>query len=215
VVEDLVELEREQVVDLRDARVDHRLRVAATGDRALEHLGDEALDEVLAARLRLGVPPADAACSDDLARGATTRRRRCTTRPAGQPGSQPSVSPPGARAPCAAAHLVGVAERRLEHLVELLVGLQRAAQVGQLRAQVEQLAQRLHLAGDGVGREVVDAAEVEVDGQLGRVGLLAQLVLDGEREVRLHARQHVVEVVGRDLDELPLLERGAARWAAP
>jgi hypothetical protein len=40
----------------------------------------------------------------------------------------------------------------------------------------------------------------------GASGLVAQLVLDREGEVRLHAGQHVVEVVGRDLDELAVLE---------
>ena len=40
----------------------------------------------------------------------------------------------------------------------------------------------------------------------GAFGIFGQLVLDGEREVWLHARQHVIEVVRRHLDELPLLE---------
>ena len=69
-----------------------------------------------------------------------------------------------------------------------------------------QLAERLHLLRHRFGREVVHAAEVEIDGELRRIRIFGQLVLDGERQMRLHAGQHVIEVVGRDLDELSLFQ---------
>src|SRR3954470_7401081 len=83
-------------------------------------------------------------------------------------------------------HLVRVAQRGLQRIVERLVGLQRATQVGELRAQLEQLAQRLDLPRHGLGREVVEAAEVQLDAELRRVRLITQLVLDAELEARLH-----------------------------
>src|SRR6478752_3796491 len=89
-------------------------------------------------------------------------------------------------------HLVGVAERRLQDLVELLVGLQRPAQIGELCPKIEQLTQRFHLLRNGFGREVIHAAEIEIDRELGRVRVFRQLVLDGERKMRLHACEHVV-----------------------
>src|SRR5262245_44257647 len=88
-------------------------------------------------------------------------------------------------------HFVSVAERRLEDLVELLVGLQRPAQVGELGPEIEQLTQWLHLLRNGFGREVIHAAEVEIDRELRRVRVFRQLVLDGEREVGLHAGEHI------------------------
>ena len=51
VVHHLVQLQRNQVIDLRDARVDHHLGVAGDGHGAIEHLRDEFLDQVLAALL--------------------------------------------------------------------------------------------------------------------------------------------------------------------
>src|SRR6185437_12250814 len=42
-------------------------------------------------------------------------------------------------------HLVFVAQCGLKNVVQLVVALQRTAQVGQLRTQIEQLLERLHL----------------------------------------------------------------------
>src|SRR6185437_2672598 len=74
-------------------------------------------------------------------------------------------------------HLVFVAQGRLQNVVELLVALQRAAQVGQLVAQVEQLLERLHLPRHSVGREVIQALEREIDAEFPGIRILAQLVL--------------------------------------
>src|SRR6476469_4572797 len=103
-------------------------------------------------------------------------------------------------------HLVSVTERRLQDLIELLVGLQRPAQIGELCPEIQQLTQWLHLLRDRIGREVIHAAEIEIDRELRRIRVFGQLVLDAEREVRLHACQHVVEVIRRHLDELALLQ---------
>ena len=48
-VQDLVQLDGEQVIDLRDARVDHGLGVARDRHGALQDLVDELLHQVLAA----------------------------------------------------------------------------------------------------------------------------------------------------------------------
>ena len=68
--------------------------------------------------------------------------------------------------------------------------------------------QRLDLSRDRVRREVVQALEVQVDAELARVRLLAQLVLDRECRCGFMLVEHVVEVVGGDLDELAVLELG-------
>src|SRR6185436_3981027 len=68
-------------------------------------------------------------------------------------------------------HLVGIAERRLQDFVELLVGLQRPAQIRELRPEIEQLTQRLYLLCDGLGREVIHAAEIQIDRELRRIGI--------------------------------------------
>src|ERR1700685_3132362 len=48
-VHDFIQLQREQVIDLRDARVNHHLRIFGDGHRTVEHLRDKFLYQVLAA----------------------------------------------------------------------------------------------------------------------------------------------------------------------
>ena len=72
VVHDFVELERNQVIDLRDARVDHHLGVARDGHGAIQHLRDELLDQVLAALLGCRFD-AEAAFLDNLVEQSTFR----------------------------------------------------------------------------------------------------------------------------------------------
>ena len=55
-------------------------------------------------------------------------------------------------------------------------------------------------------QEVVKFAELEIDLEIRRVGLVAELVLHGEGEVRLHDFEHGVEVVGIHLDKLAFLQ---------
>ena len=50
-VQNLIELDGEQVIDLRDAGIDHGLRVARHGHGAFENLGHELLHQILAALL--------------------------------------------------------------------------------------------------------------------------------------------------------------------
>src|SRR5512146_1015265 len=96
--------------------------------------------------------------------------------------------------------LVGIVDRVHQQLVQLVVALQAAAQVGQLGAQFEQFAQRLHLACDLLGREVVQTLEVQVDFDLSRIGIVAELVFHRIAEVGIHAGEDSVEVGGRDFD---------------
>ena len=65
VVHDLVQLQGNQVIDLRDAGVDHHLRVARDGHGAIDELADEFLDQVAPALFRSGLD-AKAAFFDDL-----------------------------------------------------------------------------------------------------------------------------------------------------
>ena len=48
-MQDLVQLQRNQVIDLRDAGVDHHLRIARNGHGAFQDLRHEFLHQVLAA----------------------------------------------------------------------------------------------------------------------------------------------------------------------
>ncbi len=50
-----VQLQRDQMIDLRDARGDHDFGVLGHRHRAFQHLGDEFLHQVLAALPRRGV----------------------------------------------------------------------------------------------------------------------------------------------------------------
>src|SRR6267378_941043 len=102
--------------------------------------------------------------------------------------------------------LLLVAQRRLKQLLELIVALDLAAQIGELVAQVEEFLQRLNLARHPVGAEVVHALELELHPDLSGVGIVRELVGHRDSQMWLHARQHFVEVVERDLGELPVLE---------
>ncbi len=65
VVQDLVQLERKQVIDLRNARIDHHLGVPGDRHGSVEELRDEFLDQILAALFRCGFF-AEAAFFNDL-----------------------------------------------------------------------------------------------------------------------------------------------------
>jgi hypothetical protein len=68
-------------------------------------------------------------------------------------------------------------------------------QVRELLARFEQLVQRVDLARNGRGREVVHAFERDVDGH---VALAGQRVWHAERDARLHRLHALVEVVDVD-----------------
>src|SRR5690348_14218006 len=103
--------------------------------------------------------------------------------------------------------LLGVRQYFVQHLVQLVVALQAAAQVRQSGAQVQQILHWLDLLGHRFGREVVQALEADVDLHL-CVRIVGQLIRHAVRQVRVHRLQHLVEVVGIYLDELPVLQCG-------
>ena len=72
-VHDLVQLQREQVIDLRNARIDHHLRVFGDGHRAFENLGDKFLYQVLAAFARRGLFAKPALLNDLIEQAAIPR----------------------------------------------------------------------------------------------------------------------------------------------
>src|ERR1700722_5227532 len=54
-VHDFIQLERKQVIDLRDARIDHHLRVFGDGHRTVKYLGYKFFYQVLTAFTRRGL----------------------------------------------------------------------------------------------------------------------------------------------------------------
>src|SRR5579871_252217 len=76
-------------------------------------------------------------------------------------------------------------------------------EIGQLRARLEQLAERVNLARHGCRREVIHALEREVHAQLALPG---QRVGYAEGDPGLHGFHALVEVVDVDREELPLVD---------
>src|SRR5262249_49611888 len=95
-----------------------------------------------------------------------------------------------------------------QDFLQLVVALQASTEIAQLGSQIQQLLEGSDLLGDVFGGEVVHALEVQVDFQLWRVGILAELVFDRKSQVRLHAFQNAVEVVGIHLDKLAVAQAG-------
>ncbi len=137
---------RKQVIDLRDARVDHRLGVFRDRHRAFQNLGDELLDQVLAA---LPAPPGprqtafldnliEQTCLDYLFGGSARAAAAFCASAIGillRPSLRFSLS-------SLSLSLTAFAQQ----LFQLVVALQAAAQVRKPVAQIQQLAQRIHLA---------------------------------------------------------------------
>ena len=90
--------------------------------------------------------------------------------------------------------------------LQLVVALHAPAQVRQPVAQFQQFPQRPHLAGHVLRREIVHALEIQVDLQLRSVGIFAELVFHRVGQVRLHVRQHGIEIVRVYLNEFPVLD---------
>src|SRR5690606_22068200 len=99
--------------------------------------------------------------------------------------------------------LLGGVEYVVQQVFEFLVTGKLVAQVRQLGARFQQLAQRLDLVDHRFGPEVVDRLEVEFDGEL--AAFVADLVRDAIHGARRHAFHHLVEVVQVDVDELAVL----------
>src|SRR5450830_844254 len=101
-----------------------------------------------------------------------------------------------------------------EDVFQPLVPGQLVAQVGQLGARFHQPGQGRHLAHHRLGTEVGHLAELQLHGEL--AALLAQMVRHAELGHRRHRAQHLVEIVGVDVDEVAVLERffGRRRIAA-
>lgn len=93
-----------------------------------------------------------------------------------------------------------------QNLIQLVVRLQGSLQVAQTSSQVQQFPERLDLFRHILRCKVVYALEIKIDFELSHIGILAQLVVHGERHVRLHALKNAVEIVERDLDESPFFQ---------
>ncbi len=206
-VHDLVQLQRKQVIELRNARIDHHLRVFGDGHRAVEYLGYEFLHQVLAAFARRNLF-AKPALLDDLIEQTgflgRYRGRRCLL------SSSFSHWSLLLRADFALQlfQLLGIADCFQKQLLKLVVALQRTAKVGQSASQIEHFLQWLDLFGHVARLEVFELTELQVDLQFRSVGIVAQLVLHGEGKMRLHSLQHGVEVVRIHFNKFAILQLG-------
>ncbi len=108
--------------------------------------------------------------------------------------------------------LLGIGNGIHQHLVQLLVGLQRAAQIAQLAAQFQQFTQWPDLPRHLLRLKIFQAAEVQVDLQIAGIRVFAQLVFNTEGEVRTHALQHTIKVIRIDVDKATILQ---TRQAVP
>src|SRR5687767_13154701 len=102
--------------------------------------------------------------------------------------------------------LFRAAHRIQQRLFQLVVALQAAAQIREPGAQIEQLAERLHLPRHVLRLEIVHALELQIDFQIWRVWIFAQLVLDIEAQMRLHAFEHRIEIIRGDFHELAIFQ---------
>src|ERR1039458_2075584 len=105
-------------------------------------------------------------------------------------------------------HLVLVGDGLAQRFFQFVVALHAAAQVRETVSQLQQFPQRFDLASDILRSEIVQALEVQVDLQAARVGIFAQFVVHGKRQVRFHTFQHRIEVVRVDFDEFAIFQTG-------
>ena len=108
--------------------------------------------------------------------------------------------------PAAVARKVDALNKLLEARQQLLgagLAVHVGDEVGELRARLQQLVERVDLARHGGGREVVHALEGELDVE---IALAGQRVGHLEGDARLHRLEALVEVVHVDLDGLALID---------
>ena len=74
--------------------------------------------------------------------------------------------------------LFRIADSLKQQFFQLVVALQAAAKIRETLAEIQKLLERLDLAGDVFGFEVVHALEVQVDLEIRRIRLVAQFVFD-------------------------------------
>src|SRR5579871_1062555 len=101
---------------------------------------------------------------------------------------------------------VALADSFQQRFIQLLVSLQRSLQIVQASSQIEQFLHRLDLARDLLGLEIFQAPELQVDAKLAGSGVFAEFVLDRETQVRLHAVENGIKIVGCHFDETPFLQ---------
>ena len=206
-VQNLIQLQREQVIDLRDARIDHHLRIFGDGHRAVKHLGDKFLDQVLAAFPRCGLDAKSALFHNLIEKacflGIESSARRPVHSQLLQPLEPPSVGP---ISPFSLSSFSVLPTASSSSSSSLSLPCSDPRKIGKPGSQIQQLLQRLYLLGHVRRLKIIHLAEFEVDFQLRRVRFVAQLVLDREREVRLHSLKNRVEVIGVYLDKLSILQ---------
>ena len=181
-MQDLVELERNQMIDLRDARIDHGLGIFGDRDFTLEHLADELLDNVLAAFLGSRLFTKTAFLDDGVQQirllrgflpGTGRRYLLCFTHYASPSGL---ASIPSSERSLASFSVSETASRSNWSSFSLVCRVPRKS--FSFVREIEQFAKRADLTGDLFRLEIVEALEAEIDFQLRRIGLFAQFILD-------------------------------------
>jgi len=103
-----------------------------------------------------------------------------------------------------ALELLGVPDDAVQQFLQLFVADHLVLQVGQPGAQLEQLAQGVHLVHDLHGLEVLELGEVQLHSQ--QAAGVAELVLHFDGKPGGDAAQDIVEGLVVHVDELAVLE---------
>src|ERR1051325_3824725 len=99
-----------------------------------------------------------------------------------------------------------VADGVKQEFFQLVIALQAAAEIRETLTEIEEFLERFDLASYVFRLEVFHALAIQIDLEIGRIGLVAQFVFDGESQMRLHPLENGIEVVGIDFDELAVFQ---------
>src|SRR5664279_1376547 len=99
---------------------------------------------------------------------------------------------------------VRVLEEVRQHGFQLVVTVGLRQDVAKLLARFDELSEGLDLLDHLIGLEVRHIVELHLDVHLAAV--VGQLVVDSKRQARRLRREHLIEVVAVDLDQLPIFQ---------
>src|SRR5580700_5142702 len=183
-VKDFVQLKREKMVDLRNARIDGGVGVARKLHLAFKNLRNELLDHVAATLTRGALAPKSPLLYDLIQQarfGGLSFRGLC-------------------------GRLLRIADSFHQEVVQLVVSLQSAAEISELLAQVEKFAQGLDVLCDIAWVKIIQTLEINIHFDLSGVGLVTELIVNFQRQMRLETFQHAVEVVGSNLHKAAVFQ---------
>jgi hypothetical protein len=200
VVHDLVQLHRQQAIDFGNARIQHRLGIRTDDNCALRISETNFVIRSLPRSPLPSLPnrPCWTIWSSRLDWAASAAAPAGTWASAFDIGRsllfdfRPQLP-----------EAIGVIDRSLQDLIELVVALQAAAQIRQLLAQLEQFAQRLDLLGDALRKKSSRLSNLTSTPILPASALSLFSTLKVRRGCIFFS---VVEVVGRDFHEFAVAQ---------